>query len=125
MSAQGFEAVPSWEPLGIRVFGVGCRLAELIVGLRAGTDRGTTPSAAQQHIDLLNRDFGNLRDLLQGSDFSRADALIDPVIDRFVESLAAVATGRPDLGRQCESLTTDLRKLLEPTGAADDYNVPF
>ena len=46
-------------PLGIRVFGVGCHLAELIVGLRDGADRESTPPETQQRIDCLNRDFGN------------------------------------------------------------------
>ena len=62
-------------PLGIRVFGVGCHLAELIVGLRAGADRESTPAEAQRTIDQLNRDFGNLRELLQSSDSSLAEAL--------------------------------------------------
>lgn len=61
-------------PLGIRVFGLGCHLAELMVGLRAGADRESTPSAAQRHIDQINRDFGNLRELLQSADSSIAEA---------------------------------------------------
>lgn len=117
-------------PLGIRVFGVGCRLAELIVGLRAGADRENTPPAAQRHIDQLNRDFGNLRELLQSSDSSLAEVLIDPVLHRFAETLDSVATVRPDLALQCESLTNDLHKLLkppppEPTWDSGDPEVPF
>ena len=117
-------------PLGIRVFGVGCHLAELIVGLRAGADRETTPPETQRHIDQLNRDFGNLRELLQSSDSSLAEALIDPVLDRFAETLDTVATARPDLASQCESLTNDLHKLLnppppEPTWDAGDSEIPF
>ena len=117
-------------PLGIRVFGVGCHLAELIVGLRAGADRETTPPEAQRHIDQLNRDFGNLRELLQSSDSSLAAALIDPVLDRFAETLDSVATARPDLAPQCESLTNDLHKLLdppvqEPTWDSEDPEIPF
>ncbi|MEX2119866.1 MAG: hypothetical protein WD847_09750 [Pirellulales bacterium] len=101
-------------PLGTRVFGLGCRLAELIVGLRAGADRESTPAETQRQIDQLNRDFGNLRELLQGSDLSLAEALIDPVLDRFAETLATVATARPELAGQCESLTSDLHKLPDP-----------
>jgi hypothetical protein len=117
-------------PLGIRVFGVGCRLAELIVGLRAGADRENTPPEAQRHIDQLNRDFGNLRELLQRSDSSLAEALIDPVLHRFAETLDSVATVRPDRALQCESLTNDLHKLLnppppEPTWDSGDPEVPF
>jgi hypothetical protein len=117
-------------PLGIRVFGVGCRLAELIVGLRAGADRENTPPEAQRHIDQLNRDFGNLRELLQRSDSSLAEALIDPVLHRFAETLDSVATVRPDRALQCESLTNDLHKLLnppppEPTWDSSDPEIPF
>jgi hypothetical protein len=117
-------------PLGIRVFGVGCRLAELIVGLRAGADRETTSPEAQRDIDQLNRDFGNLRELLQSSDSSLAEALFDPVLGRFSETLDTVATARPDLALQCESVTNDLHKLLnppppEPTWDSDDPEVPF
>ena len=52
-------------PLGIRVFGIGCHLAELIVGLRAGADRESVPQETQSYIDQVNRDFGNLREVLQ------------------------------------------------------------
>lgn len=117
-------------PLGIRVFGVGCHLAELIVGLRAGADRETAPPEAQRHIDQLNRDFGDLRELLQCSDSSLAEALIDPVLHRFAETLDSVATGRADLALQCASITNDLHKLLnppppEPTRDFGDPEIPF
>jgi hypothetical protein len=117
-------------PLGIRVFGVGCHLAELIVGLRAGADRDATPPETQRHIDQLNRDFGNLREILQSSDVSLADALIDPLLDRFAETLATVAADRPDLAPQCDALTNDFHKLLdppppEPSWNDNDSDVPF
>jgi hypothetical protein len=35
----------------------------LIVDLRAGAEREATPQSAQRHIDQLNRNFGNLREL--------------------------------------------------------------
>jgi hypothetical protein len=101
-------------PLGIRVFGIGCRLAELIVGLRGSIDREDTPAESQRHIDQLNHDFGNLREILQSADSSLAGALIDPVIQRFAESLATVASARPDVASQCESLTEELQQLLNP-----------
>ena len=117
-------------PLGIRVFGVGCQLAELIVGLRGGAARDATSPEAQRHIDQLNRDFGNLRELLQSSDSSLAEVLIDPVLRRFDESLDAVATAYPDLASQCESLANDLHSLLnpsppEPTWDSGDPELPF
>lgn len=124
-------------PLGIRVFGIGCRLAELIVGLRgeaastaAASPEATSPEA-QGRIDQLNRDFGNLREVLQSVDFSLAETLLDPVLKRFVETLDTVATAHPDLAAQCESLTGSLHKLLDPRppgvtwDPADDDDVPF
>lgn len=96
-------------PLGIRVFGFGCRLAELIVGLRSGE-----AIDSQIHIDRLNRDFGNLREVLQSSDASLAAALIEPVMDRFKESLLDVAMIRDNLAEQCESLVSSLDRLLDP-----------
>ena len=70
---------------------------------------------AQAQIDRLNRAFGNLREILQNSDASLADALIDPVMDRFAETLATVATARPELAQQSEALTSEVRKLLDPS----------
>lgn len=117
-------------PLGIRVFGYGCQLAELIVGLRDGADRESVPPQVQWHIDQLNRGFGNLRELLQSTESSLAAALIEPVRDRFAETIAAVATARPDLTGQCEVLTDGLQRLLdppepEPIWDPNDPEVPF
>jgi hypothetical protein len=105
-------------PLGARVFGVGCRLAELIVGLRDGADRESTSPEAQLHIDQLNRQFGNLRELLQSTDSSLAEALIEPVLRRFGEALDAVAAEHTPLALQCESLANTLQKLLDPSSAS-------
>jgi hypothetical protein len=112
------------------LFGVGCRLAELITDMRS---QGDAPSAApqvQRFIEQLNRDFGNLRELLQTSELSVAEALINPVFDRFVESLAGVASALPDLSAKCESLTSSLAKLvdthpLESTWDSGDSDNPF
>lgn len=106
--SQSFYINDSVEvPLGIRVFGVGCHLAELITLLRESKE-------PQADIDRLNRHFGNLREVLLGGGELRATALIDPVADRFAETLTDVAAARPQLSRQCEALQDDLRKLLEP-----------
>lgn len=117
-------------PLGVRVFGIGCQLAELIVGLRGSFDRETTPPAAQQQIDQLNRDFGNLREILNNAESSLAGALIDPVLHRFAESLETIAAERPDVAAECESLTNDLQGFLNPPEPeepwdADDSELPF
>jgi hypothetical protein len=117
-------------PLGIRVFGVGCQLAELIVGLRAGAGREATPPESQHLIDQLNRDFGNLRELLQNSDSSLAEALIDPVLHRLAETLDIVATAHADIALQCESITNGLHILLKPPPQEPEWDsrepeVPF
>lgn len=117
-------------PLGVRVFGIGCRLAEIIVDLRGGGDREAMNSRAQRLIDQLDRDFGNLREILQGSDASVAGALVDPVIQRFTDSLDTVATAHPDLAAHCEALQKALHELLdppapEPTWDSNDSELPF
>lgn len=101
-------------PLGIRVYRVGCHLAELIVGLRAGADAGSVSPETQHQIDKLNREFDNLREILESTDSSLADALIDPVCDRFAETLANLAIDRPDLVKRCDKVTEDLETLLDP-----------
>ena len=116
-------------PLGIRLFGIGCHLSEIIVNLRESTQGQTTPEIAQQHIDQLNRDFGNLREILQNADSSLAVALIDPVLDRFTTSLDEVAMAYPDLNKKCESLTKEIHKLLEPPSSQSNWEdgegIPF
>jgi len=117
-------------PLGIRLLGIGCHLAELIVGVRDGADAGSVPSEAQQHIDRLNRDFGNLHEILQSPDVSLTVTLIDPVLRRFAETLDSVATAYPDLAVQCESLSNEVRKLLAPPdpeapGELGDSDIPY
>lgn len=108
-------------PLGIRVFGVGCRLAELIVGLRGDADREATPPEVQRHIDQLNRDFGNLREVLQSTESSLAASLVEPVASRFAETLGAVAAAHPDLAEQCDSLRGELEELLSPPPPESDW----
>ncbi|MFL5243875.1 MAG: hypothetical protein ACJ8FY_17370 [Gemmataceae bacterium] len=117
-------------PLGIRVFGVGCRLAEVITCLRENNPPEASSREAQAHIDQLNRDFGNLREILQNADSSLSDALLDPVLEHFAETLAAVARDRHDLAAQCDSLTNEFRRLLdprpsEPSSPFGDSDIPF
>jgi hypothetical protein len=129
--ARSFNVADTADvPLGIRIFGVGCRLAEIIVGLRGSGGRENTSNDAQQYIDRLNRDFGNLREVLQNSDSSLAEALIDPVRDRLAESLAAVDSANPNLTSQCEALADEIRRLLDPPSPAPDWDsdnseIPF
>jgi hypothetical protein len=116
--------------LGIRLFGIGCHLAELIADIRSKADDPSAAPQGQRLIDQLNRDFGNLREILQTSEPSVADALINPVLDRFAESLAAVALARPYLSAKCDSLTSSLSKFLDPnpsesTWESGDLDFPF
>lgn len=117
-------------PLGVRLFGIGGHLAELMVDLRGYADRLPAVPDAQQLIDQLNRDFGNLREVLQSSEPALAAALIQPVMDRFAETLAAVAAADIRLSAKCESLTNIVGRLLEPrppesTGDGEDSSFPF
>ena len=117
-------------PLGIRLFGIGGHLAELITDLRNAASHQSPLPQAQQLIGQLNRDFGNLRELLQNSEPSLAASLIDPVIDRFTDSLTSVASVRSDLIAKCESLSDSLTRFLEPqppesTWDFGDSDIPF
>lgn len=65
--------------------------------------------------------------MLQSSDASLTAALIEPVLDRFVDLLESVAAIRPDLADRCHDLASDLRQFLdpEPTREAYDDEIPF
>jgi hypothetical protein len=98
--------------------------------LRGDTERRATPGETKQHIDALNRDFGNLRELLQNSEPSLVEALLDPVLDRFAETLASVAEDYPDLAPKCETLTHALHTFTDPSPPqpswdAQDDDLPF
>jgi hypothetical protein len=123
--SRSFVADDAELPLGARIFGIGCRLAEVIASLKSGTDISTE---AREHIDRLNRNFGNLREILQGDDVSLAVALIEPVMDRFIESLDTTTAYQPDLTNRCESLAEELRTLLKPPSPErdpSDFDIPF
>jgi len=109
-------------PLGVRLFGIGGHLAELVVDIRGEAGSDSVAPEAQGFLDQLNRDFGNLRELLQSSEPSLAEALLEPVLDRFAESLAAVASARPDLSAKCESLAKSLARFLEPPSSGSTWN---
>ena len=64
-------------PLGVRLFGIGGHLAELIADIRGGADQSAAAPQVLQFIDQLNRDFGNLRELLQASEPVRAQRRAD------------------------------------------------
>ncbi|REJ88673.1 MAG: hypothetical protein DWQ29_08325 [Planctomycetota bacterium] len=95
------------DPVGMRLFGIGSRLAELTVELRQTEE-------VRPLIDQLNRDFGNLREVVSTPDGSSGAALIEPVLERFCETLFGVAEARHDLEDRCEDLQRSLRRFLEP-----------
>jgi hypothetical protein len=116
------RSIPGASP-EFALYGIGCRLAELIDELRhAGSServprhvRGfddaatlsiTAPNqnearaAAQDWIDTLNRDFANLRAAVAES----GTALVEPVAARFTEHLLALAETHADLRARCLDL---------------------
>ena len=111
-------------PVGVRLFGIGSRLAELVVELQRRVEDHAL-------IDQLNRDFGNLREVVSTPDVSNGAALVEPVLERFCETLFGVAEARAELEDRCEDLQRSLRVFLEPPndspGEFQDYgnDVPF
>jgi len=133
-SSSFFAADNPDVPLGVRLFGIGSHMAELISDIRGdgdgNGDGSSTPPQTREFIDQLNRDFGNFREVLQSSEPSVAETLIEPVFNCMAESLAAVALARPDLSAKCESLTSSLREFLdsertESTRDFGDSESPF
>jgi hypothetical protein len=84
------------------IYGFATYLTELVSDLKDA-------SASQEEIAELNRRFGNIREVVDGADFS----LIDPVIDRFSESLASLATSYPALADKCNDLDRQVREFGE------------
>jgi hypothetical protein len=107
----------------MRVFAIGSNLAELIVDVKE-------PTEDRRLIDQLSRDFGNLREIAGSAEFG--GALLEPVIDRFCETLEAVAATREDLREKCDDLAARVRRFAEPPTEEDtepevfdDDDVPF
>jgi hypothetical protein len=100
----------------LALFGLGAHLAELTQDLK---DAG----AEQCIIDTLNRDFGNLRDLIQNP----AAELVDPVTGKMIEALATIAESYPVLADKCADLEKQLCAFAERLGSSafDDEDVPF
>jgi hypothetical protein len=102
------------EPLELRLFAVGSHLAEIIADLKR-------PPEDRPLIDALKRHFGNLREVARSGELSHAAALIEPVVERFCETLAEIAAAHPDLARRSLALESQLRRFAEPPlETADD-----
>lgn len=67
---------------------------------------------------LLNRDFGNLRAVLNDRD----EALIEPVLNKFRETLADVAASHANAAAKCEALSTTLARLTRRLDDEDAYD---
>lgn len=107
---------PIGGPPSLAVFAIGAHLSELTQDLK---DAG----AAQDAIDALNRAFGNLGDAVKDP----SAALVEPVIERLIETLAAVAEAHPALAEKCTDLERQLgtftrRLTAEPW---EDGELPF
>ena len=93
------------------LFGVGCQLAELNCDLKQADPDTNAPS-------LLNRDFGNLRAVLNDRD----EALIEPVLNKFRETLADVAATHANAAAKCEALSTILARLTRRLDEEDAFD---
>lgn len=83
-------------------------------------------------IEDLSRDYGNLREVLQSDDHSLAEALAEPVLANFVQTLDKVAAAHEDLRPKCEDLQQRLRRFPEPASESPnneywpgDDDIPF
>ncbi len=98
---------PENESVPLRLFAIGSELAKIVVELKQ------TPED-RPSIEALKRDFGNLREVAQSGDLSLAAALIEPVLDRFCETLNGVAASHEQLTKRCADLSRRLCRFLEP-----------
>jgi hypothetical protein len=113
-------------PVGVRLFGIGSHLAELVVELKS-------PTEDRPSINALGRHFGNLRDVVAMPDAASAASLIEPVLDRFCETLEEIGSANVGLAERCEDLARQVREFLQPPPAGNesgpflgtDSDVPF
>jgi hypothetical protein len=111
---RSFSAAESrGDSVLMRLFAIGSHLTELIVDLKQ-------PNEDRALIDRLSRDFGNLREVAQSIDEAAANSLIEPVVDRFCDTLTAVTAARADLDRKCADLQDRLRRFTDPADEVDD-----
>jgi hypothetical protein len=106
----------------LQLFALGSHLAELITDLKL-------PNEDRESVERLHRDFGNLREVVQSSDMATREALLDPVLDRFHETLGAIAAAHSHLEPKCADLQRRLRCLLASPPLSppdlDDESLPF
>ena len=100
-------------PIGIRVFGIGCHLAEIIADLRLA-------NAPQATIDALNRHFGNLREVLGQTAEASNTSLIEPVTACFITVLQDLEAPDDRFLRKTRDLANKLEALLAPPPPESD-----
>lgn len=102
------------EPLELRLFAIGSHLAEIIADLKR-------PPEDRPLIEALKRHFGNLREVARSGELLQAAALIEPVVERFCETLAEVAAAHTDLTRRSTALENHLRRFAEPPIETEEH----
>ena len=95
---------PAESSTVITLFKIGAPLAELIAALKQ-------PPENRPIIDRLNRDFGNLRDVVGATSSDQTAALLEPVINGFLESLSDLRGARPDLDTLIASVCNGVRQF--------------
>lgn len=95
---------PAESSTVITLFKIAAPLAELIAELKQ-------PPENRPVIDRLNRDFGNLRDVVVSTSSDQTAALLEPVINRFLESLSDLRCARPDLDALIASVCNGIRQF--------------
>ena len=96
------------------LFGIGCCLAELGGNLKEN-------AAASDLVPALNRQFGNLREVLS----TVSPELLEPVVERFCQELGTAVELRPDLDSKCQDLERQLRELVASLQERPDEDLPF
>jgi hypothetical protein len=91
---------PQYAGPELVLLGIGMHLAELTQDIK---DAAGSPGI----IDGLNRDFGNLREAAADP----SAALVEPVVESFVETLHTVSDDRAELSEKCSDLERQLRLL--------------
>jgi hypothetical protein len=98
----------------VLLLGIGRHLSELTEDLKeTGADRS--------RIDAVQRDFGNLREV------TRAAALVEPVAQRFGETLHDVAEAHPHVAAKCEDVERQVRAAIQRLAGVPqtDDDLPF
>ncbi len=113
------DEAPGQSPM-LRLFGLGTHLSELIVDLKEPHRGGELPAECRELIDQLSRDFGNLREVAGACAAEPSETFWAPVVERFCETLEAVAAGRPALEAKCGDFQRQLQQFLDRPGGVDD-----